>query len=79
VTRKIFHGFSCGAGGEVLDLVAFGATARLGQSGDNEPELRITKAGDRLLRKTLVECEHYMVGPMETRRGVWLGTESRPG
>ena len=40
-----------------------GLRPRLGQSGDNEPQLRITKAGDGLLRKTLVECAPYMVGP----------------
>jgi hypothetical protein len=40
-----------------------GLRPRLGQSGDNEPQLRITKAGDGLLRKTLVECAQYMVGP----------------
>jgi len=45
------------------DIGAFlGLRPRLGQSGDNEPELRITKAGDGLLRKTLVECAQYMVG-----------------
>jgi hypothetical protein len=31
--------------------------------GDNEPQLRITKAGGGLLRKTVVECAQYMVGP----------------
>jgi len=41
-----------------------GLRPRLGQSGDNEPQLRITKAGDGLLRKTLVECAQYMVGPL---------------
>src|SRR3989475_2931518 len=40
-----------------------GLRPRLGQSGDNEPQLRITKAGDGLLRKTLVECAQYIVGP----------------
>src|SRR2546427_8881697 len=40
-----------------------GLRPRLGQSGDNEPELRITKAGDGLLRKTLVEWAEDMVGP----------------
>ena len=46
------------------DIGAYlGLRPRLGQSGDNEPQLRITKAGDGLLRKTLVECAHYMVGP----------------
>src|SRR5437870_961743 len=46
------------------DIGAYlGLRPRLGQSGDHEPERRITKAGDGLLRKTLVECAHYMVGP----------------
>ena len=46
------------------DIGAYlGLRPRLGQSGDNEPQLRITKAGDGLLRKTLVECAQYMVGP----------------
>ncbi|PYV36260.1 MAG: IS110 family transposase [Acidobacteria bacterium] len=46
------------------DIGAYlGLRPRLGQSGDNEPQLRITQAGDGLLRKTLVECAQYMVGP----------------
>lgn len=40
-----------------------GLRPRLGQSSENDPELRITKAGDGLLRKTLVECGQYIVGP----------------
>jgi transposase len=40
-----------------------GLRPRLGQSSDKDPELRITKAGDGLLRKTLVECAQYIVGP----------------
>jgi transposase len=36
---------------------------RLSQSGDIEPQLPITKAGDGLLRKTLVECAQSIVGP----------------
>jgi len=39
-----------------------GLRPKLGQSGDNDPQLRITKAGDGLLRKTLVECAQYMLG-----------------
>src|SRR5688572_30620683 len=40
-----------------------GLTPRMRQSGDNDPQLRITKAGDPLLRKLLVQCAHYIVGP----------------
>lgn len=40
-----------------------GLRPKLGDSGESHPELRITRAGDGLLRKTLVECAHYMVGP----------------
>lgn len=40
-----------------------GLRPRSGQSGDSDPQLRITKAGDGLLRKTLVECAQYIIGP----------------
>lgn len=33
------------------------------QSGAQDPELRITKAGDRLLRRLLVGSAHYILGP----------------
>jgi len=32
-------------------------------SGDRSPQLRITKAGDQYLRKMLVSCAHYIIGP----------------
>jgi transposase len=32
-------------------------------SGDRSPQLRITKAGDSYLRKMLVSCAHYILGP----------------
>jgi transposase len=32
-------------------------------SGESQPQLGITKAGDGYLRKTLVNCAHYMLGP----------------
>jgi len=32
-------------------------------SGEQRPQLRITKAGDRLLRSLLVRCAHYVLGP----------------
>ena len=46
------------------DIGSFlGLRPRLDQSGASQPQLRITKAGDGLLRKTLVECAQYIVGP----------------
>jgi len=33
------------------------------QSGQRDPELRITKAGDRELRRLLVQCAHQILGP----------------
>jgi transposase len=33
------------------------------QSGDRDPELHITKAGDGYVRKLLVQCAQYMLGP----------------
>jgi len=32
-------------------------------SGESKPQLGITKAGDEYLRKTLVNCAHYILGP----------------
>ncbi len=32
-------------------------------SGEQNPQLRITKAGDRLLRRLLVSAAHYILGP----------------
>src|SRR5262249_32540557 len=50
-----------------------GLRPRKGQSGDNDPQLRITKAGDPLLRKLLVQCANYILGPFakesDLRRG----------
>ena len=33
------------------------------QSGDSDPQLRITKAGDKYLRMLLVQCAQYILGP----------------
>ena len=53
------------------DIGSFlGLRPRLDQSGDSHPQLRITKAGDGLLRKTLVECAQYMVGPFGQDSGL---------
>ena len=39
-----------------------GLVPRRQQSGERNPELHITKAGDHFLRKLLVECAQYMLG-----------------
>jgi len=38
-----------------------GLVPRRRQSGDSDPDLRITKAGDRALRSLLVNCAHYVL------------------
>jgi transposase len=40
-----------------------GLRPRLDQSGAHNPQLRITKAGDSVLRALLVQCAHYVLGP----------------
>jgi transposase len=40
-----------------------GLRPRQRQSGKQDPELRITKAGDRDLRRLLVQCAQHMLGP----------------
>lgn len=40
-----------------------GLCPKRSQSGDNDPQLRITQAGDLLLRKLLVNAAHYILGP----------------
>ena len=41
----------------------FGLVPRLDESGDVAPQLRITKAGDPLGRRLLVNAAHYILGP----------------
>lgn len=40
-----------------------GLVPRQRQSGEHNPRLRITKAGDSMLRTLLVQCAHYILGP----------------
>jgi transposase len=40
-----------------------GMRPRQQDSGERKPQLGITKAGDEYLRKTLVNCAHYILGP----------------
>jgi len=41
----------------------FGLTPAKDQSGDSDPQKRITKAGDPLMRRLLVQCAHHVIGP----------------
>ncbi len=38
-----------------------GLTPRRDRSGESDRQLRITKAGDRMLRRLLVQCAHYIL------------------
>ena len=40
-----------------------GLRPRRSQSGNDDPELRITKVGDKELRRLLVTAAHYILGP----------------
>lgn len=40
-----------------------GLTPAKDQSGDSDPQKRITKAGDPLVRRLLVQCAHHVIGP----------------
>ena len=40
-----------------------GMTPKRRQSGASDPHLRISKAGNRYLRRLLVGCAHYILGP----------------
>ena len=40
-----------------------GLRTRKNQTGEQDPQLRITKAGDTLLRRLLVGSAHYILGP----------------
>ena len=43
--------------------VYLGLVPRRDQSGDVDKQLRITKAGDTFLRRLLISCAHYILGP----------------
>lgn len=40
-----------------------GLTPRQDQSGQRDPQLRISKAGDRFVRKLMVTSAQYILGP----------------
>ena len=57
---------------------ALGLVPRRDQSGDKDPQLRITKTGDSYLRRLLVGSAQYILGPFWTRlRPATLGLEAR--
>lgn len=41
-----------------------GMVPRRDQSGVSDPKLRITKAGSGFLRRLLVQCAHFLIGPL---------------
>lgn len=46
------------------DVAGFlGLRPKQRQSGDHDPQLGISKSGDPYLRKLLVQCAHYILGP----------------
>lgn len=46
------------------DVAAYlGLVPRRAQSGAGDPQLRISKAGDALMRRLLVQCAHRILGP----------------
>jgi transposase len=50
--------------GAVRDIRAYlGLKPKRDQSGDSDKELGITKCGDRTLRRLLVNCAQYIMGP----------------
>lgn len=65
------------------DVGAFvGITPRQDQSGDTDKQLPITKCGDALLRRLLVQCAHHILGPhgKDSRLRTWgLALAARGG
>ena len=60
----------------------FGLTPRQRDSGDARPELSISKRGDELMRRLLIEAAHYTLGafgPDSELRGVGLALQGQGG
>lgn len=53
--RRFSHGRDVGA--------YLGLCPKRDKSGSSDPQLRISKAGDTFLRRLLVGCAHYILGP----------------
>lgn len=59
-----------------------GITPRRDQSGETDKQLPITKSGDTLLRRLLVQCAHHVLGPRgkDSRMRTWgLALAARGG
>jgi transposase len=61
-----------------------GLTPRQRDSGESRPQLHISKAGDGFLRRLLIQCAHYILGPFgqdcDLRRwGLRLAGASKAG
>jgi transposase len=41
----------------------FGLVPKRDQSGSRDPQLRITKQGDAFVRRLLIQCARYILGP----------------
>jgi transposase len=41
-----------------------GMVPKMDESGESSPQLRITKEGDALLRRLMIQCAHYILGPL---------------
>jgi transposase len=62
----------------------FGLVPRRDQSGETDKQLRISKAGDAYVRRLLVGCAHYILGPFGPdcqlrRRGLKLAARGGQG
>ena len=49
--------------GQATKGAFFGLVPKLDDSSDSSPQLRITKAGDPLVRRLLVSAARYILGP----------------
>ena len=47
----------------VFSYILMGAVPRRDQSGDTDRRLGVTKSGNKFLRKLLIQCANYIVGP----------------
>jgi len=54
----------------------FGLRPKQRESGDSQPQLRITKEGDAYVRKLLVQCSHYSGSFWPRKRSKALGIET---
>ena len=56
-----------------------GLCPRRDQSGESDPQLRISKRGDAYLRRLLVSAAHYILGPFGPQSALRAGQEAGDG